>query len=111
MQTSEELTIETLSEGAGDEAKNGDRVSVHYTGNLEDGTVFDSSVPRKEPFSFKLGAGMVIEGWEKGVLGMKIGEKRKLTVPYQMAYGEEGYPGVIPPRARLIFTVELLGIN
>lgn len=104
------LKIETLKQGAGDEAKNGDTVSVHYVGALEDGTKFDSSVDRGQPYSFLLGAGQVIQGWDLGVLGMKVGEKRKLTIPYGLAYGEAGY-GSIPAKATLIFEVELLGIN
>ena len=106
-----ELKIEILQEGTGEEAKNGDSVSVHYTGRFEDGTKFDSSLDRGVPFSFKLGAGEVIKGWDIGVLGMKVGEKRKLTIPSDLAYGENGMPGAIPPKATLIFEVELLGIN
>jgi len=107
----EELKIEVLQEGAGEEAKNGDNVSVHYTGVLEDGTKFDSSVDRGTPFEFNLGAGQVIKGWDLGVLGMKVGEKRKLTIPSDLAYGDNGIPNVIPPKATLIFEVELLDIN
>lgn len=105
-----ELKVEIIKSGIGDEAKNGDVVSVHYTGIFEDGTKFDSSVDRGQPFEFTLGAGMVIKGWDVGVIGMKIGEKRKLYIPYQFAYGENGY-GPIPPQANLIFDVELLEIN
>jgi len=104
------MKIETLKEGTGAEAKNGDKVSVHYTGTLEDGTKFDSSVDRGTPFSFTLGSGQVIKGWDLGVLGMKVGEKRKLTIPSELAYGKTG-TGPIPPDATLIFEVELLGIN
>jgi len=106
-----ELKREVLQEGTGEEAKNGDKVSVHYTGWLEDGTKFDSSLDRGVPFPFELGAGEVIRGWDLGVLGMKVGEKRKLTIPSDLAYGENGMPGAIPPKATLIFEVELLGIN
>jgi len=105
-----ELQTEVLTTGEGAEAKNGDIVSVHYTGTFENGSKFDSSVDRGEPFSFQLGAGMVIKGWDMGVAGMKIGEKRKLTIPYDLAYGESGY-GPIPAKATLIFEVELLGIK
>jgi len=107
----QELKVEVLKEGAGEEAKNGDNVSVHYVGILEDGTKFDSSIDRGEPFSFNLGAGQVIKGWDLGVLGMKIGEKRKLIIPSDLAYGDDGIPNAIPPKSTLIFEVELLGIN
>ena len=105
------LEIETIVEGSGVESKVGDSLTVHYTGMLEDGTKFDSSVDRGTPFNFILGRGQVIEGWEKGMEGMKVGEKRKLTIQPEYAYGERGVPGVIPPNATLIFEVELLEIN
>ncbi len=105
------VQIEILKEGAGAVAKNGDKVSVHYVGVLENGTKFDSSVDRGVPFEFTLGAGQVIPGWDIGVEGMKVGEKRKLTIPSLLAYGERGAGGVIPPNATLIFEVELLGIK
>ena len=107
----QELKIEVLQEGAGEEAKNGDNVSVHYVGTLEDGTKFDSSIDRETPFDFILGSGQVIKGWDLGVLGMKIGEKIKLTIPSDLAYGDDGIPNVIPPKSTLIFEVELLDIN
>jgi len=105
------LKIETISEGSGAESKAGDNLTVHYTGTLENGTKFDSSVDRGSPFRFTLGIGQVIEGWEKGMEGMKVGEKRKLTIQPEYGYGERGVPGVIPSNAVLIFEVELLGIN
>jgi len=105
------MKIETLKEGAGAEAKNGDTVTVHYTGTLENGTKFDSSLDSGTPFSFTLGTGEVIQGWDLGVLGMKVGGKRKLTIPSKLGYGSQGAGGVIPPNATLIFEVELLGIN
>lgn len=105
------LGIETVEAGTGAVAQKGDSVTVDYTGELTDGTVFDSSIPRGEPFTFKLGGGQVIAGWEMGVTGMKVGETRKLTIPHQLAYGEDGYPGAIPPRATLIFTVKLVAVN
>ena len=97
--------------GDGAQAKAGDTVSVHYTGWLEDNTKFDSSKDRNQAFSFKLGAGMVIKGWDEGVAGMKIGGTRKLTIPSELGYGARGAGGVIPPNAGLIFEVELLGIK
>lgn len=107
----DELTIEDTLVGDGAEAKIGDIVSVHYTGTLLDGTKFDSSVDRGQPFSFTVGEGRVIQGWEQGVPGMKIGGKRKLTIPSDLGYGDRGSPPVIPPNATLIFEIELLGIE
>lgn len=106
----EELKIETLTEGDGDTAESGMRVTVHYEGRLADGTVFDSSYKRGQPFDFTLGAGQVIRGWDEGVAGMKIGEKRRLTIPPELGYGERGAGDAIPPNATLVFEVELLGL-
>ena len=105
-----ELVKEELAPGKGAAAKTGDTVKVHYTGTLLSGKKFDSSVDRNEPFEFKLGAGGVIRGWDEGVVGMKVGGKRKLTIPYDMAYGVEGRPPTIPPKATLVFEIELLAI-
>jgi len=105
------MKIEKLKSGSGESAKKGNTVTVHYTGWLEDGTKFDSSVDRDEPFAFVLGAGQVIQGWDQGVATMRIGDKVKLTIPPQLAYGAEGYPGAIPPNATLIFEVELLEVS
>ena len=102
------LTYQELAEGAGAEAKKGAQVSVHYTGWLMDGTKFDSSKDRSEPFDFPLGAGQVIKGWDEGVAGMKVGGKRKLTIPPSLGYGARGAGGAIPPNATLVFEVELL---
>jgi FKBP-type peptidyl-prolyl cis-trans isomerase len=106
-----ELKVEKLVTGNGAAPKNGQTVTVHYTGTFTNGQKFDSSVDRNDPFSFVLGAGMVIAGWDLGVAQMKIGDKVKLTIPPELAYGREGYPGAIPPNSTLIFEVELLGIS
>jgi FKBP-type peptidyl-prolyl cis-trans isomerase len=106
-----ELQIETLTAGTGRSPQKGETVSVHYTGRFQDGKVFDSSVPRKEPLKFVLGARQVIAGWDIGVAKLKIGEKAKFIIPPHLAYGEHGYPGAIPPNATLVFEVELLGIG
>ncbi|MGE4234398.1 MAG: FKBP-type peptidyl-prolyl cis-trans isomerase [Bacteriovoracia bacterium] len=106
-----ELKTEDLKAGEGTEAVAGKTISVHYTGWLENGTKFDSSVDRGRPFSFILGRGQVIQGWDKGVIGMKVGGKRKLTIPSDMGYGTRGAPPVIPPNATLVFDVELLDVK
>lgn len=105
------LKYTDLVVGAGDVAVSGKTVSVHYTGWLENGKKFDSSVDRGQPFSFPLGAGRVIKGWDEGVQGMKVGGKRKLTIPSDLGYGSRGAGGVIPANATLIFDVELLGVR
>lgn len=96
--------------GTGEMPLQGNSVRVHYTGTLENGIKFDSSIDRNQPFSFKLGVGQVIAGWDEGVATMRVGGKRRLVIPGNLAYGEDGYPGVIPPNATLIFDVELLAI-
>lgn len=111
MNKATELEIKDLIPGTGEVAVSGKNVSVNYIGTLVDGTKFDSSYDRNEPFSFTLGIGQVIEGWEEGIVGMKVGGKRKLTIPSSMAYGEAGIPGVIPGGATLVFEVELLEIK
>ncbi len=107
-----ELKIETTQEGTGERVvKSGDTISVHYTGRLTDGTKFDSSVDRGTPFTFTIGSGQVIKGWDEGLLGMKVGEKRTLTIPADKGYGATGAGGVIPPNATLIFETELVSIQ
>jgi FKBP-type peptidyl-prolyl cis-trans isomerase FkpA len=106
--TASGLQYDDLTEGAGAEAHAGQTVSVHYTGWLTDGQKFDSSKDRNQPFSFALGTGMVIKGWDEGVQGMKVGGVRRLTIPPQLGYGVRGAGGVIPPNATLVFEVELL---
>jgi FKBP-type peptidyl-prolyl cis-trans isomerase FkpA len=105
------MQIEELRPGTGAEARAGTTVSVHYVGTLTSGQKFDSSRDRGRPFSFKLGAGEVIAGWDQGVAGMKVGQLRKLTIPPELAYGERGFPPVIPPGSTLVFEVELLGVG
>lgn len=106
-----ELKIEDITVGTGDEALAGKKVTVNYAGTLEDGAKFDSSYDRGTPFSFSLGAGEVIQGWDEGVVGMKVGGKRKLTIPPSLGYGERGAGGAIPPNSILIFEIELLKVE
>jgi FKBP-type peptidyl-prolyl cis-trans isomerase FkpA len=106
-----DLKIESLKTGTGRAPKSGEAVTVHYTGWLIDGSKFDSSVDRDDPFTFVLGAKQVIGGWDLGVASMKVGDKVKLTIPPHLAYGARGYPGAIPPNATLVFDVELLSIG
>ena len=108
--TASGLLIEDITVGNGDEAKAGQMVSVHYTGWLTDGSKFDSSKDRNDPFEFGLGARQVISGWDEGVQGMKVGGTRVLTIPPELGYGARGAGGVIPPNATLVFEVELLGV-
>lgn len=105
-----DLKIEDLVVGTGAEAKVGDTVTVHYTGTLDDGTKFDSSYDHGKPFTFMIG-GRVIAGWNQGIPGMKVGGKRRLTIPSDLGYGPTGYPPAIPPNATLHFEVELLEVN
>lgn len=106
-----DLKIEDIKVGTGREVKSGDTVVMNYVGTLEDGTKFDSSYDRGQPFETQIGVGRVIQGWDQGVPGMKIGGKRKLVIPSDMAYGDQGIPGVIPGKATLIFEVELMDIK
>ena len=105
------MKVEMIATGSGSSPKRGETVTVHYTGWLEDGTKFDSSVDRDEPFSFVLGASQVIQGWDQGVATLRVGDKARLTIPPELAYGEAGYPGAIPPNATLVFEVELLSVS
>ena len=104
------VSVKILKEGSGAAAKNGDKLSMHYVGTLENGIKFDSSRDRGTPFEFTLGTGEVIKGWEVGILGMKVGELRRLTIPSELGYGARGAGSAIPPNATLIFEVELLKI-
>lgn len=105
------VQIEDIKKGSGPQVKEGDHVVIHYTGWLEDGTKFDSSVDRKQPFETPIGVGYVIKGWDIGVLGMQVGGKRKLTIPHELGYGKYGAGNAIPGFATLIFEVELLEIK
>ncbi len=109
-QESSDLKVETIFPGSGPAAKAGDTITVNYTGMFTNGTVFDSSVPRGKPFQFTLGARQVIQGWDLGLVGMKVGEKRKLTISPELGYGPAG-SGPIPPNTTLVFDVELLKIQ
>jgi len=109
--TENSLLVTEVTLGEGTEAVAGKTISVHYTGTLEDGTKFDSSLDRGQPFTFTLGIGQVIAGWDQGVEGMKVGGKRTLVIPPQLAYGSQGIPGAIPPNATLHFDVELLEVQ
>jgi FKBP-type peptidyl-prolyl cis-trans isomerase len=109
--SNEKLGIKDLVVGKGAEAKAGDSVKVHYAGTLTDGKEFDASKKRGQPFEFELGAGRVIKGWDQGVAGMKVGGKRKLTIPPSLGYGARGSPPVIPPNSTLLFDVELLEVK
>ncbi len=111
MKTSSGLEYVEVEAGTGAQAVAGKVVSVHYTGKLLDGTVFDSSVTRGEPITFPLGKGNVIKGWDEGIALMKVGGKAKLTIPPNLAYGERGAGGVIPPNATLVFDVELVSMK
>ncbi|HFE37654.1 MAG TPA: FKBP-type peptidyl-prolyl cis-trans isomerase [Gammaproteobacteria bacterium] len=111
IETASGLNYKDLEVGEGATAEAGQQVTVHYTGWLEDGTKFDSSLDRSEPFQFKLGMGMVIRGWDEGVAGMQVGGKRKLKIPSELGYGASGAGGVIPANATLIFDVELLAVD
>ena len=105
------MQVTDLVVGGGPEAVAGKKVSVHYVGTLTDGKKFDSSRDRDEPFDFRLGAGQVIKGWDQGVAGMKVGGKRKLVIPPELAYGARGFPPVIPPNSTLLFEIELLSVR
>ncbi|MDY7232290.1 FKBP-type peptidyl-prolyl cis-trans isomerase [Hyalangium rubrum] len=105
------LQVDDVKVGTGAEAKAGKTVTVHYVGTLTNGSKFDSSRDRRQGFSFELGAGEVIQGWDQGVAGMKVGGLRKLTIPPELGYGARGFPPVIPPNSTLIFEVELLDVK
>jgi FKBP-type peptidyl-prolyl cis-trans isomerase len=111
MKTASGLEYIEVEAGSGTQAEAGKTVSVHYTGKFQDGGVFDSSIPRGEPITFKLGAGNVIKGWDEGIALMKVGGKAQLIIPPALAYGERGAGGVIPPNATLVFDVELVSVS
>ena len=105
------MHVEIMEQGTGEGAKAGDNIVVNYVGTLLDGTKFDSSIDRNEPFQYTLGQNRVIQGWEIGLLGMKVGEKRKLTIPPELAYGAGGAGDVIPPNTTIVFEIDMLSIN
>jgi peptidylprolyl isomerase len=105
------LQYEDIVEGTGPSPQAGQKVTVHYVGTLTDGAKFDASRDRAQPFSFTIGRGQVIQGWDEGVMGMRVGGTRKLTIPPDLGYGARGAGGVIPPNATLVFEVELLGVE
>jgi FKBP-type peptidyl-prolyl cis-trans isomerase len=111
VKTASGLQYWDIKVGTGQVAKDGDHVKVHYTGWLTSGKKFDSSVDAHQPFELTLGKGEVIKGWDEGIAGMKVGGKRQLRIPPDLAYGAQGYPGAIPPNATLIFDVQLLAVN
>lgn len=111
MKTASGLEYIEVEAGTGTQAEAGKNVSVHYTGKFSDGKIFDSSISRGEPITFRLGAGRVIKGWDEGIALMKVGSKAQLIIPPELAYGERGAGGVIPPNATLIFDVELVSVD
>lgn len=105
------MKVEILQQGTGEGAKAGDLVTTHYVGTLQDEKEFDSSIKRNAPFTFLLGQEKVLKGWDLGLMGAKAGEKRKLTIPYELGYGADGFPPTIPPQSTLIYVIDVLGIS